>query len=319
MLIAMTRPARIPPELRRGPFTLADARRAGLTRWQLEGASWRRLGRGTYSWAGIAETPEHRLAAVCRRLPLTHAFSGLTAAWLHGLDVEPCDPIEVTIPKRAGVSARSGVVVRRSELGASEIVKLRGLRATSITRTLKDLCDRLSLTEAVVLADAALHSSLVSVKALNASVRAYARLPGVVTLREVVSHADPAAESPMETRLRMLLVLAGLPRPEAQVAVHDRLGRFVGRPDLFYRDCRLGLEYDGGTHRLSLAEDNRRQNRLLDAGVNLLRFTAIDIFKNPDEVVGLVRARLGAGAGKGGLERRLRGASAGTGGLEPAA
>lgn len=96
----------------------------------------------------------------------------------------------------------------------------------------------------------------------------------------------------MESRLRMLLVLAGLPRPEAQVSIRDRLHRFVGRPDLYYRDHRLGLEYDGGTHRDTLAEDNRRQNRLLDAGVRLLRFTAGDILNTPDVVVGLVRTAL---------------------------
>ena len=25
-------------------------------------------------------------------------FSGKTAAWLHGLEIEPCDPIDVTVP-----------------------------------------------------------------------------------------------------------------------------------------------------------------------------------------------------------------------------
>ena len=51
-------------------------------------------------------------------------------------------------------------------------------------------------------------------------------------------------------------------------------GRFLARTDLYYPDHRLTLEYDGGTHRESLVEDNRRQNRLLRAGFRLLRFTA---------------------------------------------
>lgn len=95
----------------------------------------------------------------------------------------------------------------------------------------------------------------------------------------------------MESRLRMLLVLARLPRPEAQVTIRDR-HRFLGRVDLYYREQRLGLEYDGGTHRDSLAEDNRRQNRLTDAGIRLLRFTAADIFQTPEQVVSLVRRKL---------------------------
>ena len=96
----------------------------------------------------------------------------------------------------------------------------------------------------------------------------------------------------MESRLRMVLVLAGLPRPEAQVPIRDRWQRLIGRPDLYYRDRLLGIEYDGGVHRETLAADNRRQNRLLNAGVRLLRFTAGDVLGNPESVVAQVRAAL---------------------------
>jgi very-short-patch-repair endonuclease len=96
----------------------------------------------------------------------------------------------------------------------------------------------------------------------------------------------------METRLRMLLVMARLPRPRAQVSLHDWSGRFLGRPDLYYASHKLGLEYDGGTHRDNLVADNRRQNRLLNGGIRLLRFTAADIFQTPDSVVAQVRSAI---------------------------
>jgi len=95
----------------------------------------------------------------------------------------------------------------------------------------------------------------------------------------------------METRLRMLLVLNGLPRPEAQVSIYDG-DLFLGRIDLYYRDARLGIEYDGAHHDGKLADDDRRQNLLQNAGVRLLRFTASDIYNNPDVVVRQVRAAL---------------------------
>ncbi|TMC88087.1 MAG: DUF559 domain-containing protein, partial [Chloroflexi bacterium] len=57
---------------------------------------------------------------------------------------------------------------------------------------------------------------------------------------------------------------------------------------------RLGIEYDGSTHRDSLTADNRRQNRLLDAGLTLLRFSAGDISQTPQAVVRLVRSMLAA-------------------------
>ena len=282
----------IPRALSRGAFTLADARRHGLDRWNLQGLSWRRLGPQTYALARLDETPLLKLEAASRRLPPGAAFSGFTAAWLHGLEVEPCDPIELTVPSPAGISTRAGLVVRRRALGKDEVVRRRGLPATCMLRTIRDLCVRLSLTEAVAIADMALHAGKLDRQDLVAAVAAPNQ--GVRVLRRVLEHAEPGAESPMETRLRMLLVLAGLPRPEAQVPIRDRLLRVVGRPDLYYRDQRLGLEYDGGTHRDTLAEDNRRQNRLLDAGVRLLRFTAVDIFNTPDHVIGLVRAALAA-------------------------
>jgi len=114
-------------------------------------------------------------------------------------------------------------------------------------------------------------------------------------LRRAIALADPAAESPMETRLRLLLVFAGLPRPQAQVSLHDSNGSFLGRPDLYYPALRLGLEYDGGGHRDKLVEDNRRQNRLLNGGVRLLRFTGADIFHAPESVIEQVRLAISKG------------------------
>src|SRR5258707_12831215 len=82
----------------------------------------------------------------------------------------------------------------------------------------------------------------------------------------------------METRLRMLLMLAGLPRPEVQVSIHDGLGHFLGRPDLFYRLQNLAIEYDGVNHLVRPGDDNRRQNGLVGAGRRFLRLTAADRF-----------------------------------------
>jgi len=49
---------------------------------------------------------------------------------------------------------------------------------------------------------------------------------------------------------------------------------------------------DGGTHRDSLVQDNRRQNAILRAGYDLLRYTAPDVLGRPEAVAAEVRARL---------------------------
>ena len=274
----------VPAALRTGPFKLAEAIPLGVTRGQLRGPGYCRLGAGLYRWAGLNENPQLILSAFARRLPVGAAFSGCTAAWLHGLDVAPCDPIEVTIPEPIGSSRRAGASVRRAALSGDEIALRRGLPATSALRTVVDLGGRDSLIEGVVAADLFLHAALVTIAELRTYVAGHPRAKGVARLRRVVDLAEPKAESAMETRLRMLLVLAGLPRPEAQVSIRDVEGRFVGRPDLLYRRQRLAIEYDGGNHRDRLVDDNRRQNGLVGAGFRLLRFTAADVYGTPDRV-----------------------------------
>jgi len=262
----------------------------GIERWHLRSSRWQRVGPAIYAPASRIDHTMVRLEAAASRVPAVAAFSGLSAAWLHGLDVDGCHPIEVIVPKGNKVSGRAGMRVYRSALPDAEATVLQGLRATGVLRTLEDICRRLPLVEATVIVDAALQSGLTELDLFDSWARSRRGGRGLVNLRAVAASAEPKSESPMETRLRMVLVLGGLPRPEAQVPIHDERGLFVGRPDLYYRDCKLGIEYDGGIHRESLAEDNRRQNRLLEAGVTLLRFTAADVLSRPAIVVAQVRA-----------------------------
>src|SRR5690348_14900369 len=104
MLEVVPRNAFRPQQLISGPFSIDEARAAGLGRRSLGGASWRRIGPGIYISAGLAQDPLHKIEATRRRLPAGAAFSGLTAAWLHGLNLSRGDPIEVTVPPGAGVS-----------------------------------------------------------------------------------------------------------------------------------------------------------------------------------------------------------------------
>ena len=267
----MPRIATIPRGLENAPLTVAVARRHGLEEWRLRTRAWRRVAPATYVPASVADTPALKVDIASRRLPTSGAFSGYTAAWLHGVPVPGFEPIEVTVAAPTSVSSRAGMIVRRRAMKIEDFDRAGGHRVTSVTRTLRDLCVRLSLTEGVVLVD---------------------ELMDAPELRRILPHAEALAESPGETRLRMVVVLGGLPRPTAQVTIRDRWGRAIGRPDLYYREQGLGLEYDGHVHNESLAADNRRQNRLLQAGVRLLRFTAGDVLGSPSAVVAAVRTEL---------------------------
>ncbi len=206
------------------------------------------------------------LQAWHRRLPGA-IFSGLTGAWLYRFEVDPTHPVEVYMPSGSGVRSRPGLVVRRGSI--PDAVEVRGLLVTTLARTFGDLRRRLQRVEMLILADQALRLGLGWFDDL----------------------AEPA-ESPMETRLRWLLLEAGLPRSRVQAPLHNAAGRFVGRADLYYPQARLVIEYDGTNHRDRLIEDNRRQNALIDAGFRILRLTAADLRERPDAIVAQVRNAL---------------------------
>lgn len=281
----------VPAELRSRPFTLEQAARAGLTRWQLRSRAWRRLAPQVYAWAGLPAGPLLTLQAVALRLPAGAAFSGPTAAWLHGLDTTPCHPICVAVPPDCTSNRGAGVQVRRARLDATDVVSRQGLNATSMVRTLVDVSHTLALGDAVAVADAALRRRLVREDELLAAAAAPGR-PHARCLREVVRLADPRAESPMESWLRVLLRAGGLPKPDLQVDLLDDAGRWVARADMYYASHRLAIEYDGATHRESLVADDRRQNRLLGAGYRLLRFTAPDVIRTPEATLRQVQGFL---------------------------
>jgi very-short-patch-repair endonuclease len=167
----------------------------------------------------------------------------------------------------------------------------RGLRVTSALRTVCDLGSRRDLAESVIAIDIATHVGLIDLPALVDFVESHPGRKGIKRLRRAIGFAEPAAESPMETRLRLAIVRARLPLPRAQVELHDRAGRFIARVDLYYPDRRLVIEYDGEGHKDRLVPDMRRQNALVNAGYHILRFTAPDLRVQASVVAQIRRAR----------------------------
>jgi very-short-patch-repair endonuclease len=277
----------VPAELRAGPFTVPQARNLGFTWRSLQSNGWRRLSRGQYAWTQIPDDIELWLRAAQQRLPGLSAFSGRTAAWILGLDLSPCDPIEATVPRGISVRSRAGLKVRRAALPEGDVIQRRSFRLTSPVRTVTDLGSGRDLIESVVAIDLALHAGLVDLRVLNTHIDKSAGAKGIRRLRRAVDLADARSESPMETRLRVQLARSRLPAPELQVELHDATGQFLGRADLYYSDVRLIIEFDGQRHKDRMAADLRRQNALLNAGYHVLRFTAADL-----HVRGLVAAQV---------------------------
>ena len=246
----------------------------------LRGKSWERVGSKLYRRKTASEDTWGLINACHRALPSSAVFMGRTAAWMHRLDVQPANPIQVALPPHERLASRGGLEARHCDLG-DEVQSINGLPVTSIERTLLDICARSSDIDALIVLDMAVRS--------GHALGRYEGRPGAARLRRLAPLAAPA-ESPMETRLRWILIQAGLPIPEVQTDLYDGDGRFVGRADLYYPAIHLVIEFDGGNHRERLITDNRRQNALVGAGYRILRFTTADLFGRPQAVVGQVAA-----------------------------
>ena len=280
----MGRTPRIPEGLRRRPFTLDEARALGLTPSALRGNSYERIGARLYRCKETPNDPWTLIDAYRRTLPESAVFVGRTAAWLHGVDVQSDNPVQVAVES---LESRNGLEVSHADV-SNETVRIRGVRTTTLQRALLDLCLWLPAVEALVVIDAAIRKRLVTAEKL----RDYANgRAGASRLRELAEIAAPA-ESPMETRLRYLLHKAGLPKPEVQRNLYNDEGELIGRADLYYPSARLIIEFDGRNHQDRLVSDTRRQNALHHAGYKILRFTSADVYGRPDDIVALVRDAL---------------------------
>jgi hypothetical protein len=276
------------------PFRGSQAVAAGLlSRHALESRVWRRLFRDVYVHADVQLTHLIRCQAATLALPAEAAISGRSAAYLHGCDVVDADEfVDVTLTRQA--RPRPGMRVRRAPLEPSDVVRASGLPATSLARTAFDVARSVELDDAVVALDALLNSGRLTLAEVSAYAERRPTWPGASRARRALELAAPGAESPMETRLRLLLVRAGLPRPVPQHRLEDERGFTIARLDLAYIPQRLGVEYDGRHHfeERAVRQDLRRQNALRSLGWSLLRFNADDVLVHPGRLVTEVRAAL---------------------------
>ncbi|MER7418145.1 DUF559 domain-containing protein [Micromonospora peucetia] len=290
--------ARVPPRLAFLPFRASTAIAEGrLTRAMLRGPSWRRLLPDVYVHRDALRAPDHRLwcDAVALLLPAGAAIAGASAAYLWGVDLLVRDaPVSVRLPRSVRLRPHPRLSVTRSNLPKSDLTNFGGLPVTTPLRTAFDLGRQAPRPEALVAVDALLHRRVVKLPALRAYADTRPRWPGLPLLREVLALAEPLSESPMETRLRLVLLDAGLPPFTAQHDVLDARGRFVGRVDLAWPALRVAIEYDGDHHRerAHFRQDVARLNALRAAGWIVLRFTADDVLRHRTRTIRLVTTAL---------------------------
>jgi hypothetical protein len=265
-----------------------------LTRNQLRSSAWRRLREDVYADALVPDTHWLHARAAALVMPRGAALGGRTAAVLCGLpDAAGVEhPVDVVLPPSVRWDPQPGIAVRTASLDGDVTGRGRFLRWTMPVRTAVDLARRGPVPEAVVLMDQLVHARVVELADVQAAVAALPRCRGSRTARDVLARADGLAESPQETRLRLLLATSGLPLPVAQFEVRDG-GGFVARVDFAWVGQRLALEYDGLWHAdpVQFRRDRERLNRLTAAGWRVVFVTAADLHR-PDDLLRRLRTEL---------------------------
>jgi hypothetical protein len=92
----------------------------------------------------------------------------------------------------------------------------------------------------------------------------------------------------METRLRMLIVLAGLPEPEVNMSIHDEDGVEIRRYDLSWPEVRVVVEYDGRHHVERIEQWERdliRREAIDDDDWRIVVVVSAGIYRHPDQTV----------------------------------
>lgn len=236
----------------------------------------------------------HGLRAQAATLLLPDAVvTGPSAAVLWGVPLaNTWADVEVTLPPTAHPRRIPGLRVRRAQLRPHDVLRRLDVPVTSAEATAVRLAAVLPRVDAVAAVDRMIATGFVSLDTVR-QLAAESRGPGSARARTVCGLADGRAESPQETRLRLLVHASGLPTPVAQFRVHDEHG-FIARVDFGWPEHKVALEYDGLWHAEAgqFAKDRRRLNRLQAAGWRVVFVTAADLAR-PLELVARIAAALG--------------------------
>lgn len=228
------------------PILGTEARAAGRVTKRTLRSQYQMLHRNVYVPRGQQLTPVTRAVGAWLWSGRAATVAGRSAAALHRTRwIDARLPAELIRPQAADVD---GIVIHRETLLEDDVCTVWGIPTTTAARTAFDLGRREPLVQAIVGIDALANASGLHAADLEPLLRRGRGARGLVQLRQVMKWMDGGAESPPETRTRLLLCAAGFPRPRTQIVVCNENGYFIGRLDMGWPEWKVGVEYDGPQH-----------------------------------------------------------------------
>ena len=291
----------------RRPFSRAEARAAGLTPEMLLTKRYHKVFWDSYVLREVKITPLVRAQAVLKLVPAGSHISHQTAAELWGATVPPDGDTHVWTPSARGRQVRQGVRTHYGNAPARTTLR-RGLPVSTPEQTFLDLAaGGMTLVDLVVVADGMIKAGHTTPERLLAAATEW-RGRGCRVARRAAGLAREGVDSPTETRLRLLLVLAGLPEPRVNLLLRARDGSWRRRYDLAYEHLRLVVEYDGRQHANDTGQwltDIHRREELDRMRWRLVVVTKEGLYDDPLQTLIRVRDAL-RDCGAVGLRRSFR-------------
>ncbi|KLO26044.1 hypothetical protein [Mycobacterium haemophilum] len=276
------------------PFLGSEAIARGLlTRSQLA-TRYTRLFRDVYVNRDVETTAALRAKAGWLWAKRQGVVAGLSAAALHGSKwVDDTTTVELIHDNRHRMP---GICTRGDRIEEDEITAVNGVPVTTPVRTALDLGCWYPTTRAVAAIDSLARATEIKAADIELLTLRYPGRRGIARARLAFTLFDAGAQSPKETWLRLVLVQAGLPRPQTQIPVRDEFGQAIAYLDMGWEDVKVAVEYDGDHHRSDRSQfgwDIRRLERLQHKGWIVIRVVAGD---RPAEIVRRVRTALSSRA-----------------------
>lgn len=257
---------------------------------------------GVYVPSGMVLTASRRAEAAWLWSRRRGVAAGVSAAALLGAKwVDATLDAELVHDNRR---PPAGITVHGDTLLPDEVSTIAGIAVTSPARTAFDIGRQANpRLRTVQLLDALTNATDVKDVEVEVVAAAHPGARGITRLRRVLPLVDGGAESPQETRTRLALIDAGLPKPQTQIVVRDEFGEFVARIDMGYEDLRVGIEYDGPQHWTNAKQRDRdidRYSALLDLGWVIVRVSSELLSYRQGTLVGRVEAAMRAAGWQGG-------------------
>jgi len=245
--------------------------------------------RGVYAVGHMALSWEGRCLAAVLARPDSVA-SHRTAAWIHGLLWSRPGTIHLTAPTRQRL--KRDFVVHFARLQADDWTTVDVIPVTSPARTVLDLAPDESARDLGRLLRRADDNELLDRRRFDGLLARAGGHPGRAKLASALAIYKPETavlRSNLERRFRDLVLAAGLPRPQTNVAVEGY------ELDCYWEAEGFAVELETyATHgsRASFEEDPKRHDDLLLAGIELIRVSDLRLEREPRQTMARVAAHL---------------------------